>query len=141
MTHPIIDTVKNQDVIVFDGVCALCNGSMKFILRFDRQKHYKFITAQSDTGQALYKHHNLDPTNFDTFLVFKNGVLLEKMDGVLAIATTLGWPWKIAAIGYLIPRPIRNWLYMKLAKNRYKIFGKYDSCMIPTDAVKERFLD
>ncbi|PCH93601.1 MAG: hypothetical protein COB84_08990 [Rhodobacteraceae bacterium] len=141
MTHPIIDTVKTQDVIVFDGVCALCNGSMKFILRFDRQKHYKFITAQSATGQALYKHYNLDPTNFDTFLVFKSGDLLEKMDGVLAIATTLGWPWKIAAIGYLIPRPIRNWFYMKLAKNRYKIFGKYDTCMIPTQDVKERFLD
>ncbi len=137
----IISTVQTQDTIVFDGTCVLCNGFMKFILRFDRQKNFKFLTAQSDNGQVLYKHHNLDPTDFDTFLVFVDGQLHERLDGVLAIYSKLGWPWKIAGIAHILPRTIKNWLYVRVAKNRYAIFGQYDECMIPTPDIKARFLD
>ncbi len=140
-TPSIIATVQTQDTIVFDGTCILCNGFMKFILRFDRQQNFKFLTAQSDNGQTLYKHHDLDPTDFDTFLIFVDSKLYERLDGVLAIYSKLGWPWKIAGITHILPRPIKNWLYARIAKNRYAIFGQYDACMMPTPDIKARFLD
>ena len=140
-TFDIITTVQTQDAIVFDGTCILCNRFMKFILRFDRQQNFKFLTAQSGNGQVLYKHHDLDPTDFDTFLVFVDGKLHDRLDGVLAIYAKLGWPWKIACAAHILPRPIKNWLYARVAKNRYAIFGQYDECMMPTPDIKARFLD
>jgi len=137
----ILTTVQTQNTIVFDGTCILCNGFMKFILRFDRHQTFKFLTAQSDNGQTLYKHHDLDPTDFDTFLVFVDGQLYERMDGVLAIYAKLGWPWKLAGIAHILPRTIKNWLYNRVAKNRYALFGQYDTCMIPTPDITARFLD
>ena len=140
-TPDILSIVKTQDLIVFDGTCVLCNGFMRFILRFDRRKRFKFLTAQSDMGQQLYQHHGLDSTDFETFLVFVDGQLVERLDGVLAIYTRLGWPWKITGAAHILPGPAKNWLYGLVARNRYKIFGQYDQCMIPTPEIKERFLD
>ena len=140
-TPDILDIIKTQDLIVFDGTCVLCNGFMKFILRFDRQKHFKFLTAQSDMGQILYKHHGLDPADFETFLVFVDGQLIEQLNGVLAVYIRLGWPWKIAGIAHILPCSIKNWLYGLVARNRYKVFGQYDQCMIPAPEIKARFLD
>ncbi len=140
-TPDILNIVKTQDLIVFDGTCVLCNEFMKFILRFDRRKRFKFLTAQSDMGQLLYQHHGLDSADFETFLVFVDGQLVERLDGVLAIYSRLGWPWKIAGVAHIFPRPAKNWLYGLVAKNRYKIFGQYDQCMIPTPEIKARFLD
>jgi predicted DCC family thiol-disulfide oxidoreductase YuxK len=140
-TPDILNIIKTQDLIVFDGTCMLCNGFMRFILRFDRKNHFKFLTAQSEMGQALYKHYGLNPTDFETFLVFIDDQLIESLDGILAIHTHLGWPWKIAGFAYILPRPAKNWLYNLVARNRYKIFGRRSDCMIPTPDIKARFLD
>ena len=114
---------------------------MRAIMWMDRKQKFRFLTAQSEMGQDLYRHYGLRGDNFDTFLVFRKGQMIDKMDGVLAIATSVGWPWRLAGIAYVVPRRVRNWFYDRLARNRYRIFGRYDTCMVPGPEIRARFID
>jgi predicted DCC family thiol-disulfide oxidoreductase YuxK len=129
------------NLIVFDGVCVLCNGFVQFVLRNDKDQTFKFLIAQSTQGEALYARLGLKHGDYDTNLVFIHGQLFEKLDAFLAVMKQLGWPWRLVLPLKYLPLPIKNWLYDRIARNRYWLFGKRDVCMVPDVSIKSRFLD
>lgn len=129
------------NLIVFDGVCVLCNGFVQFVLRHDRRRDFKFLIAQSVRGEALYARLGLKHGDYDTNLVFIDGKLFEKLDAFLAVMQRLGWPWRMLLPLKYLPLAVKNWLYDRIARNRYRLFGKYDTCIVPDARIKSRFLD
>jgi predicted DCC family thiol-disulfide oxidoreductase YuxK len=128
-------------LVVFDGVCVLCSGFAKFILKRDRASAFRMTTAQSPIGQALYRHYGLDTEEFETNLVIADGRAYAKLDSVAVAGARLGGPWRALAPLCLLPRPLADWLYDRVAQNRYALFGRTDSCMIPPPEWRERFLE
>jgi predicted DCC family thiol-disulfide oxidoreductase YuxK len=96
--------------------------------------------AQSELGQALYRHYRLDPSEFETNLVIMDGRLYEKLAAFTEVMAALGWPWRALAALDALPRPVGDWLYDRIAQNRYRIFGRYDSCMAPSAELKARLI-
>lgn len=135
---PPFDT--SQPLIVFDGVCVLCSGFVRMIVRLDRQRRFRFATAQSPFGEALFHKHGLRTDSYETNLVLVDGVAFTRLDSFVAVMAELGWPWRAAKALLLLPRPLRNWLYNRVAKNRYALFGRKDSCDLPSPELRERFL-
>jgi len=131
----------NDKVILIDGVCKLCNAWSNFIIEHDSAHRFKLASVQSDQGQAILLHFNYPIDKFDTMLVIDGTKSLEKSAAFLQVMNTLGYPWKLLLITKLIPRPIRDWLYDRIALNRYALFGKYEYCVLPTPDHKERYLD
>lgn len=140
LSDDVLRTIDNRDFIIFDGVCVLCNGWVKFVLRFDRKENFSFVIAQSELGETIYEELGLKSNDYDTFIIVKDGQLYTKLDGVFALLSGIGWPWKIFAIGKILPKPLKDWMYDRVAKNRYALFGKRDVCMMPTPEVKTRFI-
>lgn len=128
-------------IILFDGICNLCNSSVRFIIKHDKRKVFKFASLQSSYGKALSLHFNLPSEGFETFVFYTRGKIYTESNAVVKIASQLGGLWKITSVLNIIPRFIRNSVYRLVAKNRYKLFGKKDICMVPTDDVKDRFVD
>ncbi|WP_190285694.1 thiol-disulfide oxidoreductase DCC family protein [Montanilutibacter psychrotolerans] len=133
--------------IVFDGVCVLCNGWVRFLLRHDRHGRYRFASMQSVSGRALLTAHGLDPDDPSSLLLIEHG-----QPGVLARASTdtdavrrvlagLGGAWRVAHAMALMPRFARDALYVRVARNRYRWFGRRDVCALPTPEQAVRFLD
>jgi predicted DCC family thiol-disulfide oxidoreductase YuxK len=131
---------SEHSLIVFDGVCILCSGFARTITRLDRAGKFRFVTAQSPLGRALFESHGLRTDDFETNLVLIGGKAYTHLDGFIAVMNTLGWPWRAAKLLLVLPLPVRDWLYERIAKNRYALFGKKDSCDIPSPALKERIL-
>ncbi|WP_244571298.1 thiol-disulfide oxidoreductase DCC family protein [Mesorhizobium carmichaelinearum] len=129
-----------QPLIVFDGVCVLCSGFVRMVVRLDRQNRFRFATAQSPFGEALFRKHGLRTDSYETNLVLVDGLAFTKLDSFVAVMSELGWPWRAARALLLLPRPLRDWLYNRIAKNRYALFGRKDSCDIPSAELRERFL-
>ena len=111
------------------------------MLRFDQKHTFRFVIAQSDLGEQLYAHVGEKTGDYETMLVFSGGQYYDKADAITAVLGNIGWPWKLFSIARYLPSFLKIWLYDRLAKNRYRIFGKYDECMIPTPEIKARFLD
>jgi predicted DCC family thiol-disulfide oxidoreductase YuxK len=130
-----------QSLIVFDGECVFCSTFVRFVLRYDRDRRFSFTRAQSLLGQALYRHYQLNPMNYETNLVIRAGRLYEKLDALVTVMTSLGWPWRLFVVLRVIPRPIAAWLYDRVAKNRYRIFGRYQTCMVPSAELRARIID
>lgn len=130
----------NDCVILFDGVCKLCNGWSKFIINIDTQQHFKLCSVQSPEGQKILRYFNMPTDHFDTMLYVEGNQYFDKSDAFLNVINKLGWPWRLLYILKIIPKRIRNWLYDRIALNRYNLFGKYDSCMLPTKENENRFL-
>ncbi len=130
-----------NDIVLFDGVCNLCNSSVDFVVRHERDNNLRFASLQSDFATALLAEHGIviegDP---DSIVVVKNGVLLEQSDAAMAIASHLKMPWRIVAVGKLVPKFLRDRIYDWVAKNRYRWFGKKETCRIPTPEERSRFL-
>lgn len=133
--------MENNPIILFDGVCNLCNGSVQFVLKHDKQKHFRFAALQSAAGQALLKKHNLHETIFNSFVLIKEGKPYLKSTAALIVAKELNGPIKILYAFIIVPTFLRNTVYNFIAKNRYKWFGKQESCMIPTPDIQSRFLN
>lgn len=140
LSPEILQKIDNRDFIIFDGVCVLCNGWVKFVLRFDRRENFHFVIAQSDLGEDIYAQLGLKSDDYDTFIIVKNGEMFTKLDGVFALMSGIGWPWKILSIGKILPKQLKDWMYDRVAKNRYALFGKRDTCMMPSPEVKARFI-
>jgi len=128
-------------VILFDGVCNMCNRFVQFVLKRDKNKTFQFASLQSEYGAGLLKHFNLSLANFDTVVVYDGGKIFTQSDAVIKILSNLNEIWKCAFILKTIPGFIRNAIYRLFARNRYKLFGKSEQCMIPTEDVKDRFVD
>ena len=127
-------------IILFDGVCNLCNGLVRFIIKRDKGGRFKFASLQSDIGQQWLKRFDLAKNEFDSFVLIRGDKYYLKSTGVLKMLRELGGIWKVFYILIIIPRPVRDFIYDLIAKSRYRIFGKQDTCMIPTPELKDRFL-
>ncbi len=130
----------NHPVVLFDGVCNLCNGVVQFLIPRDPSGRLRFASLQSDAGQSLLERHGLPTEDFDSIVLVDGDRVYEKSDAVLRIAALLGWPYRIAAVGRVIPASVRDRLYDVVADNRYGWFGRTDRCMVPDDDVSDRFL-
>ena len=129
------------DLIVFDGECVLCSGFFRFMLRYDRAKRFSFATAQSALGQRLYRRQGLPTGDFETNLVYVDGRCYQRMDAFAAAMRALPWPWKLLSVCRFLPTSLKDPLYHLIARNRYRIFGRYETCMIPSPELRARFLD
>lgn len=127
-------------IIIFDGMCNLCNGSVQFIIKRDPNGHFKFASLQSETGERLINDYGI-PRNSDSFILIEDGNWFQKSSAALRVSKHLSGGWKLLYPLTVIPTPIRDSLYEVVAKNRYKWFGKREYCMMPTPEMKNRFLD
>lgn len=132
--------MTDSPVILFDGVCNLCNASVQFIIKKDKEKIFQFASLQSETGQQILKHFQLRADNFNSFILYQDGKIFTKSTAALKMFSQLnGWKW--TKLFFIIPRFIRDAVYNIIARNRYRWFGKKEECMVPTPEVKERFLE
>ncbi|NRB38080.1 MAG: DUF393 domain-containing protein [Pseudomonadales bacterium] len=128
-------------IILFDAVCKLCCGWTRFILRFDTQHHFKLCSVQSPAGQKLLKQCGLPTDTFETMVLIHKDGFETKSDALLSILAKMPMPWPLFLILKVLPKRIRNVLYDQIAQNRYKLFGRYNQCMIPRKEDQNRFLE
>lgn len=130
----------DRAVLFYDGVCYLCSGFGRFVIRKDRTGRIRLCQVQSALGQAIYQHYGLDPKEFDSFLILSRGRIFLKSDGFCECMRILGgfWGW----MGFLrfCPRPLRDRVYELVARNRYRWFGRREACEIPPAADSGRYL-
>jgi len=134
-----LDT-SGKIIILFDGVCNLCNGAVQFIIKRDPSSKFLFSSLQSEYGQSQLLKFGLDPMILHSIIVLENEKIYERSDAALKITSRLSQPWPFLKIFWILPRFFRDWVYDLIAKNRYKMFGKKDNCMIPTPDTRARFL-
>ena len=127
-----IGGTSEHPIIVFDGECVLCSANAQFVLRHDHRHHFRLAAMQGAVGTSLYKRLGIDPRNPETMIVVEGDDVHRDSDGVLAIYSALGWPWRALAIFYVVPRFIRDPLYRLIARNRYRLFGRRERCWVPT---------
>jgi len=130
-----------KPVILFDGVCNLCNASVQFIIKRDSNKNFMFSSLQSDAGQAILLQNKLENLDFDTIILLEDGIVYDKSTAILKIIRRLSGFYKLGYIFIAVPKFIRDFVYKIISNNRYKWFGKRDTCMIPTKELKLRFLE
>jgi predicted DCC family thiol-disulfide oxidoreductase YuxK len=131
----------NKCIILFDGVCNFCNGIVKFTINKDLKSKLKYASLQSENGQKLLNHFNLPTEDFDSFVFISGEQYFIKSSAVLQVLKELGGVWKMLYFFLIIfPTPFRDFFYDKIAKSRYRIFGKRETCIVPTADVKKRFL-
>ena len=130
----------NKSLLLFDGVCNLCNSSVQFILLRDKKDRFRFASLQSDYGQNLLREHNLPTESFNSLVLVENGKIYQKSTAALRIARKLKGLWPLLFAFIIIPPFIRNFVYDIIAKNRYRLFGKKDECMLPRPEWKQKFL-
>lgn len=131
---------SDDQIIMFDGACKLCNGWSRFIIRFDTHKKFKLCAVQSDEGQAILRWFGYPMDFYETMLLVQGNQVLEKSDSFLAIAGQLPFPWNVMRVLKVFPKRFRDWCYDRIALNRYKIFGKYDMCVLASPDHNGRFL-
>ncbi len=132
---------KNNSIILFDGVCNLCDKLVLFIILRDKKSKFKFASIQSHIGQSLLRKHNMPLDDVDSFVLIKDDAVFQKSFAGLHVLKEIDGLWKLLYCFIIIPRPLRDFVYDKIANSRHNIFGKRDSCMVPTDELKNRFLE
>lgn len=132
--------INNSKIILFDGVCNLCNQAVQFIIKRDKKAQFIFGSLQSDAGQELLLHFQLKNNNFNSIIFIENGIVLDKSTAILKIYKQLSGAWPLTYGFIIIPKFIRDFIYTWISNNRYKWFGKRDQCMLPTEALKARFI-
>ncbi|MBN8851009.1 MAG: thiol-disulfide oxidoreductase DCC family protein [Sphingobacteriales bacterium] len=128
-------------IVLFDGVCNLCSRSVQFILKRDRRGIFRFASLQSSLGQSLLQQSGLPTDGLDSFVLIDNGKIYTRSSGALRVLKRLGGLLSLLYGLWIVPRPVRDKLYDWVARNRYRWFGKEDSCWLPRPEWKERFLD
>jgi predicted DCC family thiol-disulfide oxidoreductase YuxK len=134
-------TTSTHPTLLFDGVCNLCSGSVQFILKRDRQGHFRFASLQSEVGKRLMTEHGLDPDALSSVVLIEEGRAYQESTAALRIARHLPGAWKLLRVLSVIPRPLRDAAYRLIARNRYRWFGKTEACWLPTPELRARFLD
>ncbi len=126
-------------IVFFDGVCNLCSGAVKFVIRRDRKQQFKFASLQSSFAQDFFGQFGI-PKSFDSIVLFHKGEFYTRSDAALRIASKMDFPWPILYGLKIFPKGIRNFIYDFIARNRYRWFGISDQCMIPTPEISKRFV-
>ena len=127
-------------LIVFDDVCVLCASFVQWVIRHDRRAQFRFTSAQGPLGQALFRDLGLDPVRLETILLVESGVAHGRLAGIIEIATRLGGVWRAAVVLKVLPAPLGDWVYDRIARNRYALFGKRDVCWTPSPDVADRVI-
>jgi predicted DCC family thiol-disulfide oxidoreductase YuxK len=134
------DTVLSDGpVVLFDGVCNLCNAAVRFVVRFDAEGEFRFAPLQSDVGQALLERHGLAPETFDSFALVEDGDHTTKSTAALRVARRLDGPFPLLYPLIYLPAGVRDRVYDFVADHRYQVFGKKDACPVPEPEIRERF--
>jgi len=137
----MVDVPRDRPVVLFDGVCNLCSGSVQFLIEHDPQATLRFAPLQSESAQALLEEVGLTDYDFDTIVLVEGEEYYTKSDAALRIARRLERPWSLLWVGRYVPRVLRDAAYDAVASSRYAVFGKKDRCMVPTPEIRDRFLE
>jgi predicted DCC family thiol-disulfide oxidoreductase YuxK len=127
-------------IFLYDGVCVLCSAAVRYVLKHELRPEMRFVAIQSLEGRALAKLHHIDPDDPATFLFLENGMVHEKSDGVLTLLKHVGGPARALRMGRIFPKALRDALYVLIARNRFKLFGKLNSCRLPDAVQRHRFV-
>ncbi|MCP4976196.1 MAG: thiol-disulfide oxidoreductase DCC family protein [Maribacter sp.] len=134
--------VLEKKIVLFDGVCNLCNGTVRFTIKRDKKDEFRFATLQGDMGRQLIQERSIDTSLVDSIILIEPGIAYyAKSTAALKIIHSFGGFWKICNVLNLIPRQLRDIVYDWVAKNRYSWYGKKDQCMLPTPEIKTKFLE
>ena len=132
---------KHKKIILFDGVCNLCESSVLFVIKYDKKDEFRFVSLQSDLGKKILHHIGMDSKHIDSIVLYEPGIAYYyKSQAALEIAKSLGGIFHFGTLFKIIPNGIRNWVYDYVAKNRYVWYGKKELCMIPTPEIQSKFL-
>ena len=133
---------KNKQLVLFDGVCNFCNSSVLKIIKKDKKNVFLFTSLQSEIGQEITAHFNIDSEKLDSIILVESTTkYYSKSTAALKIINHFGGFWKLFNLSWILPTAFRNFFYDYIAKNRYKWFGKRESCMIPTPEIKSKFIE
>jgi predicted DCC family thiol-disulfide oxidoreductase YuxK len=129
-----------SDIVIFDGICNLCAQSVQFILRHEAKPETLFAPLQSAPGIRLLREFNFNPDEAKSFVLISGGVAYVKSAAAIRVVRKFRGAWKLLAAAWIIPRTLRDYLYDIVARNRYRWFGQFDACMLPSPALADRFL-
>lgn len=133
-------TIPDGPIIVFDAMCVLCSANAQFVLNHDKAGRFRLASMQDDVGASLYRRAGIDPADPETIIIVEGDRILRDSDAVLAIYHGLGWPWRALSLLRLVPRALRDPAYRLIARNRYRLFGRRDTCWLPTPEQRDRIL-
>jgi len=134
------DLKLEEGLVLIDGACVLCSASFRFVARRDSNRRFRFALIQGVFGRKLARAIGIDPDQPDSFVVILNGRPLFKSDGAIEILRRLpGWQWTSVLLN--VPRPFRDWVYDRVARNRYRLFGRLDTCLVPTAELQAHMLN
>lgn len=128
-------------IVVFDAQCLLCNGWVRFLLRHDHRRVIRFASIQGDTGRRLLAEQGLQPEGLETLLLVDGPRCWQHTAAIFRVLHALGGPWRLAWVAWLVPAFVRDPLYRWLARNRYRWFGRSETCLLPSPQHRARFLD
>jgi len=131
---------QNKIIVLFDGVCNLCNGAVQFVIKRDPAVKFLFASLQSDFGRSQLIKFGLDPAALHSIMVIEDNKIYERSDAAFRIVPHLQSAWRFLSVFKIFPKVMRDWGYDVIAKNRYTLFGRTESCMIPTPELKARFI-
>lgn len=135
------DVPRDKPILLFDGVCNLCSGSVQFVVDHDPDATFRFAPLQSETAERLLEDVGFHDYDFDTFVLVEGDDYYTKSEAALRVASHLERPWSLLGLFRAVPRQVRDWAYDRVATYRYVVFGKKDRCMVPTPELRERFLE
>ena len=130
-----------ENIVIFDGVCNLCEFSVNFIFGHDTVGHFSFTPAQSPLGASLLKHFGINTSRLDTVVLVRGDRAFTRSAAAIEIASRLDMPWNLLTVFQAVPEPLRDVMYDLIAQNRYQLFGKKDACMLPSEELRRRFLE
>ena len=138
----MLNLPENKKMILFDGVCNLCDNAVQYVIKHDKKDVFRFVALQSDLGKKILNYLNVDTSKMDSIILYEPGIAyFYKSDAALEIVKDLNVFLKWSIIFKIIPSSLRNPIYDYVARNRYKWYGKKDACMIPTPELKAKFLE
>ena len=137
---------QSNPILLYDGVCGLCNRLVQFLLKRDQKDRFRYASLQSDFAGRVLNRHGIEPGDLDTVYVVidyeqPQERLLARSDAIIYLWSQLGGVWKVASFGRVVPRVLRDMLYKLVARNRYRVFGKYETCLLPEPRHRAKFLD
>jgi predicted DCC family thiol-disulfide oxidoreductase YuxK len=136
-----VSVESGRNILFYDGVCGLCDRLVQFVLKRDRRRRFDFATLQGPFAAETLARFGRDATDLDTvYVLTSDGRLLDRGRAVLFALGELGPPWSVLALFRVLPRRVIDWFYMRVAKNRYRIFGRLDACRVPSPDERARFL-